>query len=98
MLIKVVWCHFAKHESTTGIEHIDGLYGYALALTQNRSDAEDLVQGSYVRAIRAMGRLRDDSNVKGWLFTILHNIWLNELRQIAPKVSTNIGWLVRTKA
>ena len=28
-----------------------------------------------------MGRLRDDSNVKGWLFTILRNIWLYELRQ-----------------
>ncbi len=34
-----------------------------------------------------MGRLRDDSNVKGWLFRILRNIWLNELRRRrkAPK-------------
>jgi RNA polymerase sigma-70 factor, ECF subfamily len=71
----------AEQESAAGIEHIDGLYGYALALTQNRADAEDLVQETYLRAIRAMGRLRDDSNVKGWLFTILRNIWLNELRQ-----------------
>lgn len=71
----------ARQECTAGIEHIDGLYGYALVLTQNRSDAEDLVQETYVRAIRAMGRLRDDSNVKGWLFTILRNVWLNELRQ-----------------
>jgi RNA polymerase sigma-70 factor (ECF subfamily) len=29
----------------------------------------------------AMGRLRTDSNVKSWLFTILRNIWLNQLRQ-----------------
>ena len=71
----------ARQVSIAGIEHIDGLYGYALVLTQNRTDAEDLVQETYVRAIRAMGRLRDDSNVKGWLFTILRNIWLNELRQ-----------------
>ena len=71
----------ANQQSTAGIEHIDGLYGYALILTQNRTDAEDLVQETYVRAIRAMGRLRDDSNVKSWLFTILRNIWLNELRQ-----------------
>jgi RNA polymerase sigma-70 factor (ECF subfamily) len=78
----------AKQESSAGIEHIDGLYGYALVLAQNRSDAEDLVQETYVRAIRAMGRLRDDSNVKGWLFTILRNVWLNELRQRrkAPEV------------
>jgi RNA polymerase sigma-70 factor, ECF subfamily len=71
----------STQQEAAGIEHIDGLYGYALVLTQNRTDAEDLVQETYVRAIRAMGRLRDDSNVKGWLFTILRNIWLNELRQ-----------------
>ena len=71
----------ARQENTAGIEHIDGLYGYALVLTQNSSDAEDLVQETFVRAILAMGRLRQDSNVKAWLFTILRNIWLNELRQ-----------------
>ena len=71
----------AKKDCSSGLEHIDGLYGYALVLAQNRTDAEDLVQETYLRAIRAMGRLRDDSNVKGWLFTILRNIWLNELRQ-----------------
>jgi RNA polymerase sigma-70 factor, ECF subfamily len=78
----------ANQESDAGIEHIDGLYGYAIVLTQNRTDAEDLVQETYVRAIRAMGRLRNDSNVKAWLFTILRNIWLNELRQRhkAPEV------------
>lgn len=64
-----------------GIEHIDGLYGYALVLTHNRSEAEDLVQETYVRAIGAMGRLRTGSNVKSWLFTILRNIWFNQLRQ-----------------
>ena len=71
----------AKEHCNSGIEHIDGLYGYALVLAKNRTDAEDLVQETYLRAIRAMGRLRDDSNVKGWLFTILRNIWLNEVRQ-----------------
>ena len=63
-----------------GIEHIDGLYSYALVLTRNRGEAEDLVQETYVRALGAMGRLRTDSNVKGWLFTILRNIWFNQLR------------------
>jgi len=76
------------NEKAGGIEYVNGLYGYALVLTKNRSDAEDLVQETYVRAIRAMGRLRPGSNVKGWLFTILRNIWLNELRQRhkAPEV------------
>jgi RNA polymerase sigma-70 factor (ECF subfamily) len=63
------------------VEHIDGLFSYALVLTRNRSDAEDLVQEAYVRAIGAMKMLRSDSNVKSWLFTILRNVWLNQLRQ-----------------
>ena len=64
-----------------GIEYLDGLYGYALVLTRNHAEAEDLVQETYVRAIQAMGRLRAGSNVKGWLFTILRNVWLNQLRK-----------------
>jgi RNA polymerase sigma-70 factor (ECF subfamily) len=64
-----------------GIEHIDALYDYAMVLTRYRSEAEDLVQETYVRAIKAMVNLRDDSNVKSWLFTIPRNIWLNQLRQ-----------------
>jgi RNA polymerase sigma-70 factor (ECF subfamily) len=63
-----------------GTEHIDGLYSYALVLTRNRSEAEDLVQETYVRALGARGGLRNDSNVKSWLFTILRNIWFNQLR------------------
>jgi len=39
------------------------------------------VQETCLRALRAMERLRPDSNVKSWLFTILRNIWLNQLRQ-----------------
>ena len=62
-------------------EHVDGLYGYALVLSRNRTEAEDLVQETCLRAIRAMDRLRPDSNVKSWLFTILRNIWFNQLRQ-----------------
>jgi RNA polymerase sigma-70 factor (ECF subfamily) len=71
----------AGQEDATGIEYIDGLYSYALMLTRNHAEAEDLVQETYVRAIQAMGRLRADSNMKGWLFTILRNVWLNQLRK-----------------
>jgi RNA polymerase sigma-70 factor (ECF subfamily) len=63
------------------LSHIDGLYGYAMAITRNRTEAEDLVQETYVRAIPAVGSLPEDSNLKSWLFTILRNIWLNELRR-----------------
>ena len=83
---------FKSTTSTPGhemlIEYIDGLYSYALALTRNRSDAEDLVQETYVRAIPALTRLREDSNIKSWLFTILRNIWLNQLRQ--PRIAVQM--------
>jgi RNA polymerase sigma-70 factor, ECF subfamily len=69
-------------------EYVDGLYSYALVLSRNRTEAEDLVQETCLRAIRAMHRLQPDSNAKSWLFTILRNIWLNQLRQrrTAPEV------------
>jgi RNA polymerase sigma-70 factor (ECF subfamily) len=70
-----------RHLDDSVIEHMDGLYSYALMLSRNRTDAEDLVQETYVRAIPAMARLRGRSNLKSWLFTILRNLWLNQLRQ-----------------
>jgi RNA polymerase sigma-70 factor, ECF subfamily len=70
-----------RHRDDSVIDHMDGLYSYALMLSRNRSDAEDLVQETYVRAIPAMARLRRRSNLKSWLFTIMRNLWLNQLRQ-----------------
>ncbi|HTF62925.1 MAG TPA: sigma-70 family RNA polymerase sigma factor [Edaphobacter sp.] len=69
-------------------EYVDGLYSYALVLSRNRAEAEDLVQETCLRALRAMERLRPDSNAKSWLFTILRNIWFNHLRQwrTAPEI------------
>jgi RNA polymerase sigma-70 factor (ECF subfamily) len=60
---------------------MDGLYGYAMVLTRNATVAADLVQETYVRAMDPMGRLREDSNTKAWLYTILRNIRLNQVRQ-----------------
>jgi RNA polymerase sigma-70 factor, ECF subfamily len=69
-------------------EVFDGLYGYAMVLSRDRTEAEDLVQETCVRAVQAIESLRPGSNVKSWLFTILRNIWLNQLRQrrAAPKI------------
>jgi RNA polymerase sigma-70 factor, ECF subfamily len=73
---------YERHGSdATGLEYLDGLYGYAIVLTRNHAEAEDLVQDTYVRALPAMDRLRSESNVKGWLFKILRNAWLNNLRK-----------------
>src|SRR5258707_13307600 len=78
----MLWNHDgAGQADATGIEYLDGLYGYALILTRNHAEAEDLVQETYVRAMQAVARLRAGSNMKGWLFTILRNIWFNQLRK-----------------
>ena len=61
--------------------YLDQLYPYAMVLARNPAEAEDLVQETYVRALKSMGSLREDNNVKSWLFTILRNIWLNQLRR-----------------
>ena len=64
------------------LEYIDGLYSYAMVLTRNHAEAEDLVQETYAKALKAWIKLHPDSNVKGWLFTILRNLWLNQLRKV----------------
>src|ERR1700741_2841775 len=62
------------------MEHIDSLYGYALTLTRDVAEAEDLLQETYVRAVTAAHRPGADGNLKGWLFVIMRNAWLNHLR------------------
>ena len=62
------------------LEHIDALFGYAMTLTRDTTEAEDLVQETYVRAARAVNRLDSNSNLKGWLFVIMRNAWLNQVR------------------
>lgn len=71
------------------LEHIDGLYRYALTLSRDRTNAEDLVQETYVRALSALDKLRNGNNIKSWLFIILRNIWLNQLRR--PRVVLQMG-------
>ena len=63
--------------------HLDSLYGTALSLTRNRADAEDLVQDTVVKALRFEKRFERGTNLKAWLYTILHNTWRNRLRDAA---------------
>jgi RNA polymerase sigma-70 factor (ECF subfamily) len=74
---------------TTLPAYMDGLYAYAMVLSRNPAMAADLVQETYLRALKAKESLRPDSNVKSWLFTILRNIWLNQLRheRTGPKIA-----------
>jgi RNA polymerase sigma-70 factor (ECF subfamily) len=59
------------------------LFATALRLTRNRADAEDLVQDTVVKALRFEERFTPGTNLKAWLYTILHNTWRNRRRDSA---------------
>ena len=57
------------------------LFGFALRLTRNRDDAGDLVQETYLRALRTFGGFTPGTNAKAWLFRILYSIFANDCRR-----------------
>ncbi len=62
------------------LSYVDSLYGTALRLTRQVADAEDLVQDTYLKAFRAEAQFQRGTNLKAWLFTILHNTFRNRRR------------------
>ncbi|HKZ21833.1 MAG TPA: sigma-70 family RNA polymerase sigma factor [candidate division Zixibacteria bacterium] len=61
--------------------HIDSVYNVALRMTRNTSDAEDLVQETYLKAFRFFGKFQTWTNCKAWLLKILTNLFNNKYRQ-----------------
>ena len=62
------------------LEHLDALYGYAMTLTRDKTEAEDLVQETYLRAVRAANQPAPEGNLKAWLFVVMRNAWFNDIR------------------
>jgi RNA polymerase sigma-70 factor, ECF subfamily len=56
------------------------LWRFALRLTRHHADAEDLLQRCCLRALEKRAQWRPDSVLLSWLFSIMHSVWLNELR------------------
>ena len=67
---------------------LDSLYRTALRLTHVPADAEDLVQETYLKAFRAADRFQPGTNLRAWLFTILHNTARNRARDRARDTVT----------
>ena len=60
---------------------LDQMYGAALRMTRNPTDAEDLVQETYAKAFAAFHQYRDGTNLKAWLYRILTNTFINSYRK-----------------
>ena len=74
--------------SRFGIElevHIASLRRYARALVRDRGDADDLVQEALARALSRADKFLAGSNLRAWLFTIMHNVHVNQVRGLSSR-------------
>ena len=60
---------------------LPGLYGAALRMTRNPTDAEDLLQETTLRAYRGFASFQEGTNLKAWLYRILTNSFINTYRK-----------------
>ncbi len=63
------------------IAYLGALYNGAVKLTNNPVDAEDLVEDTFLLALRFFHKFKDGTNIKAWLFKIMHNCFINKYRK-----------------
>ena len=69
----------AKEQFTSdAMQYAPQLFSTALRMTRNRSDAEDLVQETYVKGWRSFHTFQEDTNLRAWLFRIMTNTYINK--------------------
>lgn len=74
-------CHDRESFEKEVMHYVQPLYGAALRLTRSVADAEDLVQETYLKAIRSFTQFEMGTNCKAWLFRILTNTFINKYRR-----------------
>lgn len=67
------------------IEHLPRLRRYATALTRDTERAEDLLQDTVERAYRKWHLWQPNSNLRAWLFSIMHNVYMNQVAREAKR-------------
>lgn len=67
------------------IEHLPRLRRYARALTGDASRADDLVQDTLERALVKLDLWKPGSDLRAWLFTLMHNLYVNQTRGLRPQ-------------
>jgi RNA polymerase sigma-70 factor (ECF subfamily) len=63
------------------LPHRSALYNYALKISGNSDDAQDLVQETYYKAYRHFDKFESGTNSKAWMFMILKNSFINDYRK-----------------
>ena len=74
----------ARHQV---VEYIPNLRRYARALVRDRDAADDLVQDTLERASNKLALWRPGSDMRAWLFTIMHNVFVNQMRKHRPEIA-----------
>ncbi|MBP1804554.1 RNA polymerase sigma factor [Rubellimicrobium aerolatum] len=80
------------------VTHLPAMRAFALSLTRNASQADDLVQDTVVKAWSHLDRFMPGTNLRAWLFTILRNTFYSTRRRTVREVSDSDGALVATLA
>lgn len=63
------------------VPHMNAVYNFALRMTGDEDDANDLVQETYLKAFRFFDKFEKGTNCKAWLFRILKNSYINDYRK-----------------
>ena len=69
----------------------DSLYNFARWLTQNREEAEDLVQETYTKALRGFPSFQPGTNFRAWIFRILRNSFLTSRTGLATRMTVSLN-------
>lgn len=70
-----------KEFEEISLQYMDSLYSAALRMTRNPSEAQDLVQDTYLRSYRFFDKFEKGTNFRAWLFKILKNVYINMYRK-----------------
>jgi len=62
--------------------HIPALRRYARSLLHHGGQADDLVQDCLMRALERQQLWQPDSDLRAWLFTVMHNVYVNQIRKL----------------